>query len=564
MSNYINYLDNENLRQEVQTAITELAAWVAVTLGPGGRTVILEQLDGKSPLLTKDGVTAARFFSGKSAVARVIADTAREVCERTAKNAGDGTTTAIVLAAALVKEGQKYLEKNKSTSPQKLTRELRSLFLNKIKPGILELSKPIKGLSHDEMLAAITHVAKVSANHDMEIASAVAKGVDLVGEDGMVIAEEGIGTETTVLPTDGFPINGGLHNLGEGASTAFVNGTAGDCRLTGAHVLLFDGDIHEAELLIPIMNQINDELDDHGNQIKAPLVIFAHNYSDTVLKVLAKNFRQQRFTCLPLVTPRNGQSHYKQQFLHDVAAYTGGVVFDPHGSNTLRSVIISQLGFLESIKAGRHETVLVTQPDVELIEERISVLKTQMEGSSEFDQDRIRYRIGQLTGGVATVFAGGVTAAESKERHARVVDAISAVRSAIELGVVPGGGATLLHLANSLSETGPESIFRSAFTVPFVQILRNAGATEIETISEYNSTDGQFLVFDALEMKYVDWWEAGILDPAKVTLTALENALSVAQLIMTIGGIAAISNSEEMAKMQAIQDGILKAMNQDM
>ena len=568
MSAYTNYLDDEKLRKEVREAIRDLASWVAVTLGPGGRTVILEQSDGKPPLLTKDGVTAARFFSGKTPVARIIADTAREVCERTAKNVGDGTTSGIVLASALVKEGQAYIEANPSISPQKLNRDLRSLFLNKIKPEILKLSRPVKGLSQEDTLTVITHVAKVSANHDLEIAEAVAKGVSLVGEDGMVIAEEGIGTETTVLPTEGFPINGGLHNLGEGASTAFVNSSSGDSRLTGAYVLLYDGDIHEVDLLMNIMNQIDSERDEHGNQLKSPLLIFAHNYSDVVLKTLAKNFRQQRFSCLPLVTPRNGQSHYKQQFLHDVRAYTGGVVFDPHGQNNLKSAIISQLGFVESVKAGRNETILVTQPDVEEIEERITGLKSQMENASEFDQDKLRYRIGQLTGGVATVFAGGVTSAEAKERHARVVDAISSVRSAMELGVVPGGGATLLKIASDLSDSGPESIFKKAFVVPFLQIISNAGINSSDKNSpifsgDVGEDDGKFMVFDALNMKYVDWWEAGILDPAKVTITALENAISVAQLIMTIGGIAAITNNEEEAKIRAMQQGMLAAMQND-
>ena len=477
------------------------------------------------------------------------------------------TSTGIILASALVKEGQKYLEQNPSISPQRLTRELRSIFLNKIKPEVMALSKPLKGLSQEETLAAITHVAKVSANHDIEIANAVAKGVDLVGENGMVIAEEGAGIETTVLHTEGFPINGGLGQLGEGASTAFINGSGGDCRLTGAYVLLYDGDILETDLVIPIINEIHSEKDEKGMPLRTPLVIFAHNYSDNVLKLLAQNFRKGTFTCLPLMTPRNGQSHYRQAFLHDVSSYVGGTTFDPHGQ-TLRNATIPKLGFVESIKAGRSETVLITTPEVSAIEERIADLQKQMENASEFDQDRFRYRIGQLTGGVATVYAGGVTSMEAKERHARVVDAISAVRSAMENGVVPGGGAALLSIAGKLSDAGPESIFKSAFMVPFAQIIKNAGVhIDDNTDGMYNNDigekDGKFYVFDALEMKYVDWWEAGILDPAKVTLTALENALSVAQLLMTLGGLVAVSNNEEAEKIRAMQKGMLQAMSQE-
>lgn len=570
MGQPIHFLDNAELRKEVAKAIYDLARLVSVTLGPGGRPVLLEQSDGKPPLSTKDGVTVARHFAGKNAVSRVVADTAREVCERTARIAGDGTTTAIVLADALVREGQEYMKANPATSPQKLTRELREIFLKKVKPMVLDLSKPVKGLSKDKGLEAITHVAKVSANHDIEIAEAVARGVDLVGEDGMIIAEEGAGAETTVVHSDGFPINTGLKDLGGSASTSFVNGSAGECRLSsGAYVLLYDGEIREPEALVPILNSIHSEVDDKGQPLRTPLVIFCHGYSDQVLKILAQNFRQGRFSCLPLTTPRNGQAHYRQAFLHDMSAYVGGVVFDPHGV-TLAQANPANLGFLVTIKAGQSETVITAEPDVEKIEARIEDLKKQMDNSSEFDKDRLRYRIGQLSGGVATVFAGGVTALEAKERHARVVDAISAVRSAMDLGVVPGGGSTLLYVSGRLSDTGPESILKRALMVPFAQILKNAGALNTENDEENvmmsdigpTSNDG-FMVFDALDMKYVDWWEAGILDPAKVTITALENALSVAQLLMTLGGLVALSHTEGEQQVKAMQEGLMRAMNQE-
>jgi chaperonin GroEL len=572
MGQPIHFLDDENLRKEVALAIRDLASLVSVTLGPGGRPVLLEQSDGKAPLSTKDGVTVARHFAGRNAISRVVADTAREVCERTARIAGDGTTTAIVLADSLVREGQSYIKNNPSVSPQKLTRDLRDIFLKKIKPMILELSKPIKGLPKEQGMEAITHVAKVSANHDIEIADAVSKGVDLVGEDGMIIAEEGAGAETTVLHSDGFPVNTGLKDLGGSASTAFVNGSAGEARLSsGAYVLLYDGEIRETEALIPILNAIHSEVDESGNQLRTPLVIFCHGYSDQVLKILAQNFRQGRFSCIPLVTPRNGQAHYRQSFLHDMSAYVGGIVFDPHGT-ILSQASPENLGFLATIRAGQSETVITANPDVERIEARIEELKKQMDSASDFDKDRIRYRIGQLNGGVATVFAGGVTGLESKERHARVVDAISAVKSAMDLGVVPGGGSTLLYIAGQLNEVGPEGIFRKSLMVPFAQILRNAGALsrdvsgeeESAVISDIGPTeDGGFMVFDALEMKYVDWWKAGILDPAKVTLTALENALSVAQLLMTLGGLVALSHTEGEQQVKAMQEGLMRAINQE-
>lgn len=564
MSGTIHYLDNEALRKEVKQSISDLSSMVSVTLGPGGRPVLLEQGNGLGPLSTKDGVTVARFFNGTSNIARVVADAAREVCERTARVAGDGTTTAIVLASALVKEGQEYIVNHPSDSPQKLSRDLRNIFLNKIKPEILALSKSIKGLNPEDSIAAITHVAKVSANHDSEIAEKVAEGVSKVGENGMVIAEEGAGAETTLVINKGFPINSGLKDLGGAASTIFVNGNHGDCKIDGGlYIVLYDGEIREIDTIMPLLEKVNAEIDQRGYPLKTPIAIFAHGYSDLVLKSLGQNFRQNRFTCIPLVTPRNGQDHYRQSFLHDLSAYVGGTVFDPH-SNNLKDLELGQLGAANSIKAGQNEIVIMATPEIEVLEARIEELKSQQERASDFDADRIRYRLGQLTGGVATIFAGGVTAFEAKERHARVVDAISAVRSAIDMGVVPGGGSTLLYVASKLSDTGPESIFKKALTVPFSTIVTNAGGhydISMEKIGP-NENDG-FMVYDALNMKLVDWWESGILDPVKVTLTALENALSVAQLLMTLGGLIAVSNSEEENKIKMMQQGMIRAMNQE-
>lgn len=533
-----------------------------VTLGPGGRPILLE-VDNKPPLSTKDGVTVARHYRAEGDIERVVANAALEICERTVREAGDGTTTAIVLGAALVQAGQDFIAQNPGWSPQSLSRELKRIYQEQIHPQVIALSRPIKNLPVEEAKSAIRYVALVSANHDEEIADAVTQAVDYVGEDGMCVAEEGAGRETRVVHHEGFPFNSGLSDLGGGASSAFINRQDyGDCVVESSYVCLYDGDINDPTTIAPILEKVASELGEDGHPIRCPIVVFAHKFSDTVLTMLAKNFRRGTLTVVPVVTPRNGQASGKSLFLHDLAAYCGGKVFDPQG-NPLPFAQIPQLGAAESVKIGRSESVMLGEPVQENVERRIEELKKQMDNTTEFDCDLIRYRIGRLTGGVATIYAGGATALEAKERHARVVDAISAVRSAMDMGVVPGGGCTLFSLAVSMmaDTKKPQWIFAKALQRPFFQILENAG---IEMgVTEIGQQQTGFYVYDALKREVVEWWSAGIMDPAKVTLSALENALSVAQLLMTLGGVIALEQNEETEKIKQMQEGVLKAIEGD-
>jgi chaperonin GroEL len=272
-------------------------------------------------------------------------------------------------------------------------------------------------------------------------------------------------------------------------------------------------------------------------------------------------------TIVPVITPRNGQAVGRSQFLHDLAAYCDGQVFDAQGT-TLSEATPFMLGTIDSIKVGRSEGVILGKPVLERVETRIAELKAQMADSntSEFDREMIRYRIGRMTGGVATIYAGGASALEAKERHARVVDAISAVRSAIMQGVVPGGGTTLACISRSLADVGVESILRRAITAPFKKILDNVGLSESDSETfgqKIGQSDSGFMVYDALSQKLVNWWDAGILDPAKVTLSALENALSVAQLLMTLGGVIGTEFTEDEQRIKMMQDGILKRVEEE-
>ena len=563
------YLDSKEFRDQVYQGIYQLAEIVQVTIGPGGRAILLET-DKGGVISTKDGITVAQHYQANGAVQSLVAKAAIEASFRTVQSCGDGTTTCLVLAASIVEAGQYWLQSNPNYSPQRLARELKESFANNIKPIIEAMSRSLKTLEIDEAKKAIWHVAMVSANFDEEIANAVAEAVTLVGQDGSITCEEGQGaTGTTVSHQTGFPVNSGLADLGPAAGPSFVNRKSyGDTVLTGAYVALYDGEINDIETVLPLMQRVSSETDGKGMPIRSPLIIVAHAFSDQVLKVFAQNFRQNTLTIVPIKTPRNGQANGRQQFLHDLCAYTTGQVFDSQG-NPLQNATPSNIGFSEEVKITGSQTVFITSPDEDAVSARIDELKTQLEAANnEFDKDRIRYRIGQLTGGVSTIYAGGATALEAKERRDRVHDAVSACRVASLEGIVPGGGATLLHVASTLPNVGVTQIFVRALTRPFIQILLNAGVVPNESEAmTLGATiglreDGSFLVYDALKRESVEWYESGIFDPTAVTINALRNALSVAQLLMTTGGAIARNVSAKEQEARAMSEGFMKAMNQ--
>jgi len=563
----VTYLDSAEFRKEVLKGITDLSLIVGQTLGPGGRPILIEQENGV--LATKDGVTVALAYAAHTPIQKIVAQAAVEASTRTVKACGDGTTTSLVLAAAITQAGQEWLQRNPTYSPQRLARELKDILKTQIEPMVTKLSKGIKNLPVDEARKAIYHVAMVSSNSDENIANSVVEATDYVGQDGFVVIEEGAGgTETSVQHKDGFPVNSGLADLGGAASTAFVNRkNYGDCVLSGAYVTLYDGEINDIETVTSLLQRVASEQDERGNVTRRPLVIFAHGFGDTVLRIFANNFRKGTLSVVPMVTPRSGQANGRQSFLYDMLAYVGGNVFDPTERH-LTEASPATIGFCEEVKVTMSDAVFMTSPDEEAVASRIQELKDQMEGQSEFDCDKMRYRIGRLTGGVATIYAGGATALEAKERRDRIVDAVSSVRCSVDLGIVPGGGATLLHIARNLPQVGPSQIFVQALTRPFVQILLNAGITTTEDDALINfgskvgeQPDGLFYVFDALKREQVEWYTSGIFDPAKVTLSALSNSLSVAQTLMTTGGAIARTLNDGEHQARAMQEAMLKAVN---
>jgi chaperonin GroEL len=544
-----NHFSGKELEKEVRESIGNLSRLVGITLGPGGRPVLLKR-EGESPLATKDGVTVARFYATNSGVDELVVEAAREVCERSARNAGDGTTTAIVLASAIVFEGQEAIG---ARSPQAFARELKAAYETKIKPAIVSLVKPIKGLPEAEGLEMVRRVALISANHDTGIADAVAEATKAVGDDGVIEVEEGTGRDVRVSVREGYAFNSGLNSLGGSAGPAFINRQASnDCAIDNVLVALYDGEINEIGVVLPLLERVAADAQ------KPSLLILAHGFGDQVLKALAQNFRRGTLTVLPMKAPRGGNG--PQEALRDIAAFTGGTVFDAQGT-PLSAATVETLGFVASVRADQRETRLVGKPSLENLDKRIAELKSRLPDATEFDAGQIRFRIGRLTSGVATLYAGGATAFEAMERRDRAVDAVSAARCALDDGVVPGGGASLLFASRDLGNEGAEGVLKRAMQEPFTRILNNAGVEWMSrAASETGYFDGKFMVIDALNLKQVEWWEAGIMDPLKVTLGAMENALSVAQMLMTLGGAVSDSPTEGEAQVKALQAGMQKAM----
>jgi len=571
MSKHTGY-DKKELARVTMAALQDMAGVVKSTLGPAGRTVIIELPNGH-PLVTKDGVTVARHYgSGTSHVQDVIARVVREACERTGNEVGDGTTTAIVLTEAIVRLGQEFLQANPSYSPEKLSRDLTSAY----KDFLLVMQNTnfatqVKDKKIEDANALIKFVAMVSANHDEAIADAVVQAVEQVGLDGMLRAEEGVGHSTSVTMEKGFPVRTGFREIGGPAEVAFLNNQSrGECILEESLIALYDGDITDSAQLIPIMTALTSLYQGTGSP-PPPVVFVAHSFTPPVLRYMAEAFRKH-FYVVPYVTHMHMQQHGKQLFLHDLAAYVGGKIFEPHGTR-LEQAKPEDLGGADRVVIGQNNAAFfVETPDPARLQARVDDLKAQLATENEHAKSQIRFRIGQLSGGIAVILAGGATSAEAKERQARLVDAISAVRAAIDSGIVPGGGATFLWLAQQIRNLyAPEApmlphhqILFEALRVPFRQVLQNAGfdADSIEqTVLEKTAKSGVQHVFNVLTEQVGPWNEVGIADPAKVITSALGNALSVAKTLITLGGFIVRRNAEEEERTRAMSEGLIRAIN---
>lgn len=522
-------VNQEKISHIVRQAIYDMADIVGATLGPSGRTVLIER-DGMPPLITKDGVTVAKALGCADAATNIIIDSAKEICLNTAKEAGDGTTTAIVLASAIVKEGQKFLEENPKYNPQKLARELSNAYGQIICPKLRAIMKAPE--TEEDLLS----VATISANGDREVAEVVVKAVISAGDDGTVMIEESQGRETKVESLDGYVITTGLKEHGQ-IGPIFINDKASQqVKTDAAYVVLYNGALND----LKVPGLIQDVLMTEGVYVGTPIIVVAHSFADTVLEKFAKSCKAGAMV-IPVKTPRSGLPNGASMFLDDMAAYTGAKVYDP---GNVDDIDASGIGDCDSFRMNMYEAFLCCSPDIEVIESRIQEIKAiEQSAFSDFDRAFLKAAIAKLTGGISTIFVGGVSDLEVREKKARVEDAVEAVRSAIAEGIVAGGCRTHLICRQALIDAeGPKSynVLINALSVPMSRLIDNCGEEFLpiwQTITEnIKSTDAP-IVYDADNHEFVDPFEVGIIEPAKVCRVAVGNAISVAALLITLGGI---------------------------
>lgn len=537
--------DRNKMSNIVLETMNNMATIVGATLGPGGRPVLIER-EGQPPLSTKDGVTVAKALGVDKAENNIIIEAAKEICINTAKEAGDGTTTAIVLANAITKHGLEFVNNNKKYNPQRIVNELEDLYEDVVIPYLKTISQPV------DTDAKLKDVATISANGDKKIADIVVQAVMAAGDDGHIILEEAQGDEMRVETLDGYVVTTGLKDLGQ-LGPMFINDKANQqCKMDNGYIFLYNGTINDLKSLAFVQQAI-EGTDLYGS----PLAIIAHDFADTVMDTIAKNVKGGITIC-PIKTPRSGLPNSRTIFLEDMSAYTGAKVFDP---SNIEEISADDFGQFVFAKSNTYETLIISEPDSDLIDKRISELKAIEESCfSEIDKMHVRANIAKLTCGISTIFVGGVSDLKVRERKARVEDAVEAVRSAIAEGVIPGGCYAQLMLSKIIrshpNKTDSWVIMANALEEPFKLLLENCG----EDHSTIYPQICENRIFDANKHEIVDPFESGIIEPTKVARVAIGNALSVASLLITCGGIVCVPRDSGLENQLALSKQAFKDM----
>ncbi len=514
MAKQISY--DTSAREHIKNGVMQLARTVKITLGPRGRNVIIEKSFG-SPTVTKDGVSVSKEIDLEDPYENMGAQLVKQVASQTNDQAGDGTTTATVLAEAIFVEGLKNV--TAGASPVALKRGIDAA-VNATVDTLQGLSKEVAG-SED-----IAQVGCIASNNDMEIGDMIAKAMDRVGKDGVITVEEGKTTETEVEWVEGMQFDKGF------LSPHFVTDTASmECVLEDAYVLIHEKKISSVKDMIPLLEQIA--------QAGKPLLIVAEDVEGEALATLVLNRLRGSFPCCAIKAPGFGER--RKAMMEDIGVLTGGQpVFEATGG-TLEGTTLEMLGTAKKVIINKDTTTVVAGAgEKDAIMGRIEQIKAEIDNTkSDYDREKLQERLAKLSGGVAKVNVGASTEAEMKEKKARVEDALHATRAAVEEGIVPGGGVALLSCIDAiegLDLSGDEKvgsmIVRRAIESPIRQIAANAGqdgSVIVQTVRSEGGTYG----YNAATDTYEDLVAAGVIDPTKVVRTALENAASVASLLLT-------------------------------
>ena len=506
---------DEEARRALERGLNEVANAVRVTLGPKGRNVVIQTPSG--PIVTKDGVTVAKAVELEDPYENLGAQLCIQVSSKTNDNAGDGTTTATVLAQAIVKEGLKIV--SAGGNPISIKRGIDKA-VDAIVEAIAEIAKPI------ESKEQIQFIATISGN-ESEVGQIVADAMEAVGKDGVITIEESRGRDTYLTLVEGMQLNVGF------ISPFFVtNPERMECKHNDVAVLLIDGKIQNATTLFGFIQKFD-------SSVKKPLLIIAESVDNEALQLLVRNVYQGRKPWVAVKTP--GFAGQKKDYLFDLAALTGATVITSDMGISLEDATLDVLGSAKNIVVTKETTTIIEGAgSEENIEERIATIKALLgQCESDYESRILSERIAKLSGGVAVIKIGASTEAEMIEKKYRYEDALAATRAAVEEGIVAGGGVTLLKLSKKLKLklTDPDEQFgvdivKRALEEPIRQISNNAGLSPDVVVNDVlKAKEGRGL--DARLGKIVNMIESGIIDPAKVTRNALQNAASIAGLLLT-------------------------------
>ncbi len=519
---------SQNARNSILTGVNLLADAVKVTLGPRGRNVVIEKTFG-SPTITKDGVTVAKEIELENKFENMGAQMVKEVASKTSDVAGDGTTTATVLAQAIYREGIKLVAAGHN--PMDLKRGIDRTVEVAVE-GLKKMSKPTKEKTE------IAQVGTISANGDSTIGEIIAEAMEKVGKEGVITVEEAKGMETTLDVVEGMQFDRGY------LSPYFVTDPERmECVLEDAFILIHEKKISSMKDLLPILEKIA--------KMGKPLVIIAEDVEGEALATLVVN--KLRGTLHACAVKAPGFGDRRKAMLEDIAVLTGGKMIAEELGIKLENVDLGDLGRAKRVVIDKDNTTIVEGAgSKDAIEGRIKQIRTQIEETtSDYDREKLQERLAKLAGGVAVINVGAATETELKEKKARVEDALHATRAAVEEGIVPGGGVTYIRLLSDLDKIALEgdqqfgvNIVKKAMEEPIRLIASNAGVDGSIVLQKVKEGSGAF-GFNAATETYEDLMKAGIIDPTKVTRTALQNAASIASLMLTTEALIAEKPKEE-------------------
>ena len=519
-------------REELKKGVDELANAVKVTLGPKGRNVIVDKKFG-APHITKDGVTVAKAVELEDEFQNMGAQLVKEVASKTGDDAGDGTTTATVLAQAIINVGLKNVAAG--ANPIDLKRGIDKA-VAKVVEGIKAQAQEV-----DDDLAKIENVARVSANNDAEIGKLIADAMGKVKKEGVITIEEAKGTDTTVKVVEGMQFDRGY------ISPYFVTNTEKmECEMDNPYILLYDKKISALKDMLPVLEAVA--------QSGRPLLIIAEDVDSEALATLVVNRLRGSLKICAVKAPGFGDR--RKEMLEDIAILTHGVVISEDKGLKLDMATVDELGSAEKVTVDKENTTIVNgNGDKELIAERVAQIKAQIETTtSDYDREKLQERLAKLAGGVAVLYVGAPSEVEMKEKKDRVDDALSATRAAVAEGIVPGGGVAYMrcvaalenfHRDNDDENTGIQ-IVKRAIEEPLRQIVANAGLEGAIIVQNVKDGKGDY-GYNARSGKYENFFESGVIDPAKVTRVALENAASIAGMFLTTECVIAEKKEENPA-----------------